>query len=199
MEPKKIAEGYDQLAGHWASDAFPKGNGIVQHERAIAFLKENRRALDVGCGSSGRFIDLLLSRGFNVEGLDISRQMLLLAQSKHPDVVFYHADICAWDIPGKYDFISAWDSIWHVPLSRQKDVMTKIVDALEPGGVFIFTAGGIDSPEEKTDSFMGPDMYYSALGIPGLLKLVSDLGCVCRHLEYDQYPELHVYLIVQKA
>ena len=199
MEPKKIAEGYDQLARHWASDAFPKGNGIVQHERAIAFLKENRRALDVGCGSSGRFIDLLLSRGFNVEGLDISRQMLLLAQSKHPDVVFYHADICAWDIPGKYDFISAWDSIWHIPLSRQKDVMTKIVDALEPGGVFIFTAGGIDSPEEKTDSFMGPDMYYSALGIPGLLALVNELGCVCRHLEYDQYPEQHVYVIVQKA
>ncbi|TFH74603.1 class I SAM-dependent methyltransferase [Gammaproteobacteria bacterium LSUCC0112] len=199
MDPKKIAEGYDQLAGHWASDAFPEGNGMAQHERAIAFLSEKRRALDVGCGSSGRFIDLLLSRGFNVEGVDISRQMLLLAQAKHPDVVFYHADICTWDIPGKYDFISAWDSIWHIPLSRQTDVMTKLVDALEPGGVLIFTTGGIDSPSEKADAFMGPDMYYSALGIPGLLALVSELGCICRHLEYDQYPEQHVYVIVQKV
>lgn len=198
MEPIKIAEGYDRLAEHWAGDTFPKANGITQHERAIAFLKEKRRALDVGCGSSGRFIDLFLSCGFNVEGVDLSQKMLTLAKAKHPNIVFHHADICDWVVPGKYDFISAWDSIWHIPLSRQKDVMSKLVDALEPGGVFIFSTGGIDGPDEKTDSFMGPKMYYSALGIPGLLALVSDLGCICRHLEYDQYPEQHVYLIVQK-
>lgn len=199
MEPAKIAEGYDQLAERWASDSFPKGNGIAQHERAIAFVKEKRRALDVGCGSSGRFIDLLLSTGFSVEGVDISQKMLSLAKTKHPTIVFHHADICDWVIPDRYDFISAWDSIWHVPLSQQKHVMTKLVDALEPGGVLIFTTGGLDVPDQKTDSFMGPEMYYSTLSIPGLLTLLNDLGCICRHLEYDQYPEQHVYLIVQKA
>lgn len=198
MNPIKIAAGYDQLAERWASDSFPKGNGIAQHERAVAFVNQKRRALDVGCGSSGRFIDLLLSNGFNVEGVDISQKMLSLAEAKHPNIVFHHADICEWVIPGKYDFISAWDSIWHVPLSQQKQVMTKLADALEPGGVFIFTTGGLDKPDEKTDSFMGPEMYYSTLGIPELLLLVSEMGCICRHLEYDQYPELHVYLIVQK-
>jgi SAM-dependent methyltransferase len=199
MEPDKIAHGYDQLAAQWASDSFPKGNGISQHERAIAFLKEKRSALDIGCGSSGRFIDLLLAHGFNVEGVDISQRMLSLARERHPDVNFYHADICNWAIPGKYDFISAWDSIWHVPLSEQKQVMTKIVESLESGGVFIFTTGGMDTPGEKTDSFMGPEMYNSVLGIPKLLALLDSLGCVCRHLEYDQYPEQHVYIIAQKA
>lgn len=198
MNPIKIAAGYDQLAERWASDSFPKANGIAQHERALSFVKQKRRALDVGCGSSGRFIDLLLSNGFNVEGVDISQKMLALAKAKHPAVVFYHADICEWVIPGKYDFISAWDSIWHVPLSQQKQVMTKLADALEPGGVFIFTTGGLDKPDEKTDSFMGPEMYYSTLGIPEVLLLVNEMGCICRHLEYDQHPELHVYLIVQK-
>jgi hypothetical protein len=24
-------------------------------------------------------------------------------------------------------------------------------------------------------------------------------GCICRHLEYDQFPEKHVFLIAQKA
>jgi len=36
------------------------------------------------------------------------------------------------------------------------------------------------------------------LGIPALLKIIDRCGCVCRHLEYDQYPENHLYLIVQK-
>jgi len=199
MKPEKIAEGYDQLAAQWASESFPKGNGIAQHERAIAFLKEKRRALDIGCGSSGRFIDLLLDHGFTVEGVDISRRMLSLARERHPDVNFHHADICRWDIPGKYDLVSAWDSIWHVPLSQHEAVMTKIVNSLASGGVFIFTTGGVDKPGDKTDAFMGPEMYYSALGIPALLALLDRLGCVCRHLEYDQYPEQHLYVIAQKA
>lgn len=29
--------------------------------------------------------------------------------------------------------------------------------------------------------------------------LVPETGCILRHLEYDQYPELHLYLIAQKA
>ncbi len=29
--------------------------------------------------------------------------------------------------------------------------------------------------------------------------LLAEAGCICRHLEYDQYPELHLYIIAQKA
>ncbi len=46
---------------------------------------------------------------------------------------------------------------------------------------------------------MGVPVYYSVLGIPNTLKLIDSCGCVCRHLEYDQYPETHLYLIVQKG
>ncbi|WP_338429778.1 class I SAM-dependent methyltransferase [Synechococcus elongatus] len=198
MDPLKTAKGYDQLAEHWASDSFPTTNGIAQHQRAIAFLKERHHALDVGCGSSGSLIDFLLSYGFAVEGVDISQRMIELAKAKHPNVLFHHADICNWTLPRKYDFITAWDSIWHTPLSQQEYVITKLVQGLEPGGIFIFTTGGLDEPTEKTDSFMGPEMYYAALGIPRLLSLLDNLGCVCRHLEYDQYPEQHVYVIAQK-
>ena len=57
--------------------------------------------------------------------------------------------------------------------------------ALAPGGVFIWTTGGLDKPEEKRDSAMGPPVYYSVLGMPKTLQTVSAAGCVCRHLEYD--------------
>ena len=199
MKPSDLAKSYDQLADHWNSDAFPRANGIEQHERAIAFVGRKGRALDVGCGSSGRMIDLLQDHGFEVEGLDLSDRMIELARQRHPTVTFHHADICQWQLPSTYDFISAWDSIWHIPLAEQEPVLRKLCQGLTAGGVFIFTTGGLDAPSEKVDSAMGPQMYYSVLGIPNLLKLLSESGCICRHLEYDQYPELHVYVIAQKT
>jgi hypothetical protein len=30
---------------------------------------------------------------------------------------------------------------------------------------------------------MGPQMYYSVLGIPNLLKLISEAECICRRAE----------------
>jgi SAM-dependent methyltransferase len=125
--------------------------------------------------------------------------MIELAGQRHPDVRFHHADICEWEFPARYDFISAWDSIWHIPLERQEPVLRKILHGLTPGGVCIFTTGGLDGPSEKVDSAMGPPMYYSAPGLPDTLALIASAGCICRHLEYDQHPELHVFVIAQRA
>ena len=198
MTPDEIAKSYDQLADLWNSHDFPRASGIEQHDRAIAFVKERRRALDVGCGSSGRIIDHLSSHGFRVEGLDVSPRMIELARTRHPDTVFHQADITDWEFPRKYDFISAWDSIWHVPLADHERVLTKILQGLETGGVCIFTIGGLDAPGEKVDAAMGPPMYYSVLGIPKTLQLIADNRCVCRHLQYDQHPELHLYIVAQR-
>lgn len=198
MKPEDVAKSYDQIAEVWNGPGFPHQNGIEQHRRAISFVKHKRAALDVGCGCSGRIIDLLQQHGFCVEGVDISMKMIELAQLRHPEVRFHHADICHWRLPEKYSLISAWDSIWHLPLAAQEPVLTKLLNALEPGGVCIFTTGGLDAPAEKSDSAMGPPMYYSVLGIPKTLEVLSAAGCICRHLEYDQYPEQHLYMIAQR-
>ncbi|MDW6004320.1 class I SAM-dependent DNA methyltransferase [Vibrio mangrovi] len=199
MKPQQIGEAYNQITHLWQSEAFDVKNGIVPHERAIAFVKTRGKALDVGCGCTGRFIDLLLQQGFQPEGVDISEEMIRLAREKHPEIVFHHQDICEWGLPDTYDLITAWDSIWHIPLEQQENVLTKLASALNPNGVLIFSCGGVDEPGAHEDDFMGPTVSYSSLGINGFLRLLMAHGCVCRHLEYDQYPQLHTYLIVQKS
>lgn len=201
MTPVEIGQSYDQIADLWVRDDFDRTHGIAQHNRALAFLppEHGTRALDIGCGSSTRILELLLSQGFEIEGLDISRRMLELARQQHPEVEFHQADISDWTFPHPYDVISAWDSLWHLPLDRQKPVLQKILAHLTPGGVFITTTAGLDAPEEMTNAYMGPNVYYSTLGIPNLLRLLTASGCICRHLEYDQFPELHLVLIAQKA
>ncbi|MDO6748135.1 class I SAM-dependent methyltransferase [Gilvimarinus sp. 1_MG-2023] len=199
MNPVDIGKAYDQITHLWQSEKFNLLNGIEPHKKAVSFVKTTGTALDIGCGCTGRFIDLLLAEGFTPEGVDISAKKIALAQKKHPELTFYHKDICTWAIPRKYDFITAWDSLWHIPLNEQRRVLTKIVESLNKGGVFIFSFGGTDEPDDHTDSFMGPEVYYSTLGTSGFLSVLMELGCICKHLEFDQHPEFHAYIIVQKA
>ncbi|MBV1889147.1 MAG: class I SAM-dependent methyltransferase [Proteobacteria bacterium] len=199
MKPQEIGKAYDEITHLWEREGFNQKNGIEQHRRALAFANNKGRALDVGCGCTGRFIDLPQSEGFSPDGVDISEKMIGLAKQRHPNVVFHHQDICEWEIQEKYDFITAWDSLWHIPLHEQEKVMGRLVSSLNEGGVFIFSFGGTEEKGDHTDDFMGPEIYYSTLGINGFLSLLIRLSCICRHIEYDQYPELHTYLIVQKT
>lgn len=197
MQPAEIAQSYDSIAHQWLAPRL-ETNGIRQHEHALKFRSGGGQALDVGCGCHGRFIRLLANHGYDVEGLDVSARMIALAREGEPQVTFHHADVCEWQPEKKYDFITAWDSIWHLPLERSADVLRRLCEALSPGGVMIWTTGGLDVPEEKRDASMDVPMYYSVLGIPQTLETISEAGCVCRHLEYDQLPEMHLFLVVQK-
>jgi SAM-dependent methyltransferase len=199
MDHASIAAAYDALAGRWTDAAFDPDNGLRLHAQALSFLGDGEgRALSVGCGCNTRFNPLLRERGLRLEGIDISARMLALAAQADPGVVLYHADVCAWQPPHAYRFISAWDSIWHVRLGRQHALMLTLMRALEPGGVFLFSAGGLDAPDEHSDAAMGPQVYYGTLGIPGLLDVVEEAGCMLRHFEFDQLPEQHLCVVVQR-
>ncbi len=199
MLPIHVAESYDRIAARWTSPGFDGTNGLEQHKRAMSFVPHVGKALDVGCGSSSRFIELFSSSGFAVEGLDLSSEMLRFARKAHPQLTFYQADICEWTPPTRYDLISAWDSIWHVPLQKQDSVLLKLCDALAPGGVLIFSAGGTEVPDEHQNEHMGVPMYHATLGVPRIISLLSEGGCALRHFEYDQHPQPHVYFIAQRA
>ena len=199
MEPNDIAARYDQIAQWWQTEHQDSPYGIAQLERAIKFTSLRHSALDVGCGSSGRFINILSQHKFHAEGLDISREMINLARKLHPEITFYREDICCWIPPKRYSLISAWDSTFHLPLNAQEPVMKKLCDALEPGGVLVFSCGGGHTNSEISGAFQGQDFEYSTLGVDAFLKILTKNHCTCRHLEYDQYPENHVYIIAQKT
>jgi SAM-dependent methyltransferase len=195
------ASAYDLIADRWLDRNFGTRDGMAQHARALAFLGDASAgwSLNVGCGCNTRFNPLLRGRGLSLEGIDVSARMLALARIADPGVVLYHADVCDWQPPRRYRFITAWDSLWHVRLDRQRALLLKLMAALELGGVFVFSAGGLDAPGEHTDNAMGPEVYYATLGIPGLMDVIREAHCICRHLEFDQYPQNHLVLIVQRA
>lgn len=206
MTAAEIAQTYDHLASFWAGREFDQANGLEAHRRALRFLPAAssssapaRAALEVGCGSSGRLTGLLLAEGLDVTGVDVSAEMLRLAREQHPQVTYHQADATVWPLPQAYHLITAWDSIWHVPLGQQEALLRKLCRGLLPGGVLLFTAGGLDAPQEREDVMMGQRIYHATLGLPRLLEILASEACLCRHVEYDQHPEMHVYFIVQRV
>lgn len=199
MTPDDVGRAYDRITHLWQAPEFDRSNGIPQHRRALSYVQSRGRALDVGCGCTGRIIDLAVGEGFAVDGIDISEQMLRIARARHPGVAFYRADIGDWRLPVHYDFISAWDCLWHVRLDQQEPVLWKLIHGLRPRGVLVFSFGATDKPSAHCDDAMGPMLYYASLGVARYLEVVARTGARCRHLEYDQQPGPHAYMIVQRA
>lgn len=200
MQPLQTASNYDRLARFWAQLHTDSDYGVEQLKRAISFTSNKEWALDVGCGSSGRFIELLHNSGFSPEGLDVSNAMIAIARERHPNCTFYVADIASWIFPRQYDLITAWDSTFHLPLTLQELAFKNICTGLASEGIFLFTCGGSDEPEIVSGGFQGETFRYSTLGITAYLQLLDQCSCVCKHLEFDQGPDgNHVYIIAQKC
>ena len=195
MDPKTIAANYDALA-HWYQRHVDPAYGLSALERALRLSSASGRALDVGCGSEGRFIKRLAEHGFQTDGVDISANMIALARKQCPDTSFYVADINEWPLPHKYSFISAWDSTFHLPLHQQEPVLKKLCEGLLPNGILLFTCGG-GEPGEITGHIEGREFGYSTLGASRFVELLQRFSCRCIHLEYDQWPENHVFIIAQ--
>lgn len=197
MQPSTIGEKYDKIANWWHKRHFDSDYGVEQFKSSLRFVSSNSNALDVGCGSGGRFIHILKTEGFNVTGIDVSTEMIKLAQENHPEEQFIQQDICSWKTNEKFDFIYAWDSLFHLHLAMQKPVLNKLCGLLNQGGVLFYTFG--NAVGESTGEWLDDIFYYSSIGINDNLKLLIDNSLSVLHLELDQYPERHVCVIAQKT
>lgn len=196
MEPLVLGEKYDKIAQWWNDRHFDSSYGVEQFEKAVGFARESGAALDVGCGVGGRFVRILQSKGYKITGLDVSKEMIRLASLNHPQEDFIHQDICSWETSKTFDLIVAWDSIFHLPLNMQKPVVTKLCQFLADDGVLIYTFG--DGSGGGTSEWRGDTFYYSTIGINENIQTLLDNGLSLMHMEFDQHPETHVYVIAIK-
>ncbi|HMQ54162.1 MAG TPA: class I SAM-dependent methyltransferase [Anaerolineae bacterium] len=145
---------------------------------------------------SGRFVRILQDKGFSITGIDVSEEMIKLASTNHPEHKFIHQDICTWETEEEFDFIVAWDSIFHLPFGMQKPVISKLCHILAKNGVLIYTFG--NAYGEHTAQWHDDTFYYSSIGINENIQILIDNRLTLLHLELDQYPEKHVYTIATK-
>jgi len=87
-----VREGYDL----WSESYDQTPNPLValdrRHSMSLLQPRPQERVLDAGCGT-GAHLRLMLRQGSKPVGLDLSLQMLRVAQRKHPAVPFVQADL----------------------------------------------------------------------------------------------------------
>jgi len=197
MKPAELGKKYDRIATWWHQQHRESRYGIAQLSRALQFCSQGGCVLDVGCGAGGRLIRLMQQHRLAVTGIDVSAEMIKLAIEQHPDETFYVDDICSFESSESYNLIVAWDSIFHLPLGQQRPVVDKLCRLLKPGGVLIYTFGDVEGEHE--DTWHDEVFHYSSLGIRGNLALLAANGVTCKHLELDQWPQPHVYVVGVKG
>ena len=197
MKPAILGKKYDKIAELWQDEHDDGEYGVAQIENALRYREGGGSSLDVGCGAGGRIVRLLQNNGYKITGLDVSYEMIRLAANNHSDECFIHQDVCTWDTSDRFDFIVAWDSIFHLPYHEQKPVVAKLCRLLKDDGVLIYTFG--NAIGEHTDKWHGDTFYYSSIGINENVGSLIENGLTILHLELDQYPQKHVYVIAKKS
>lgn len=171
---------YNRIIDDWIK---ARNNSIV-NKPIIDFadrINTNGNILDIGCGT-GLPIDKYFSeRNFSIIGIDASDKMLEIAKSNEiKNTQFFLSDFFNFDSNERFDGIIAWDSLFHFPKQRQKDIYSKVYSLLNPGGFFLFTHGKEEN--EHIDEMFGEQFYYSCLSKDFVLDLMNEIGF---ELEYS--------------
>ena len=144
-------------------------------------LAPHSRVLDVGCGLGGSAF--VMARDFNliVEGIDLSKNMLAIANEKlaahglSERVSFKWGDCLELDRPGYYDAIYSRDVFLHI--EDKTRLFTVLNAALRPGSELLFTdycCG--EKPWSDAFSDYVDDRGYILHTLPDYAELISKAG-----------------------
>ncbi|MBO5223928.1 MAG: class I SAM-dependent methyltransferase [Clostridia bacterium] len=123
----------------------------------VKYLPKNGNGVDVGCGS-GAFTFELAKRGFDVFGVDVSPEMVNIAQKNarkealKVDFAVKNAD--ELKLTTKVDFITAICDVVNY-IKKPIDFFKNTYNNLKDGGVFVFDV----SSEYKLKKILGDNVY----------------------------------------
>jgi ubiquinone/menaquinone biosynthesis C-methylase UbiE len=130
----KSAKYYDDIYASTGKDYPAEANKVLKFIQKYKQSNGNT-LLDVGCGTG--IHANLLSKHYQVEGLDIDQKMLSIARKKYPKIRFLQGDMVNFKLGHKFDIIVClFSAIGYVKTkSRLQRTIKNMVQHLLPGGV----------------------------------------------------------------
>jgi ubiquinone/menaquinone biosynthesis C-methylase UbiE len=132
----KSAQYYDEIYASVDKDYAAEANKA--HQIIQSYKKSTGKSLlDVACGTG--FHASLLSRYYQVAGVDLDPEMLAVAKKKHPKIRFHQGDMTNFDLGRQFDVIVClFSSIGYVKTrSRLPKAIKNMGRHLLPGGVLL--------------------------------------------------------------
>jgi ubiquinone/menaquinone biosynthesis C-methylase UbiE len=132
----KSAKHYDAIYAAVGKD-YPAEAKIVRKFLQKYKQSNGNSLLDVGCGTG--IHANLLSKHYQVEGLDIDPKMLSVARKSYPEIRFQQGDMVDFKLKNKFDIIVClFSAIGYVKTkSRLQKTIKSMSQHLFPGGVVL--------------------------------------------------------------
>lgn len=159
-------------------DAYNPPHKIAGYLREIRRLRPTGTLLDVGC-AFGRLLQAARD-SFACEGVDISAYALDRARQALAGIPLHHASIQTFRAPRRYDVVTCFDVLEHVP---DLDLaLARLREAVAPGGILAIAVPVYDSPLGRVFGVIDRDPthihrftradWLRRLGIAGLDPIV---------------------------
>lgn len=180
---KLSAEYYDLI--YLAQKDYSKEADSLKHLISRYLNSGGKRLLDIACGT-GLHLSHLMD-DFQVEGLDLSSEMLEAASCKLPGIPLYTGDMIDFSLPNMYDVIICMFGSIAYTGSRERlhQAFACMARHLAAGGVLLI------EPWLSPDLFKPGSIHMQAVDQPDL-KIIR----MCTSLQRDSFAVLDMHHLV---
>lgn len=208
------ARAYDAIGARY-DEAFPHKDGQLG---VVATMLERiggpgARVLDIGAGTGLPTARQLVDAGCRVTGLDISSRMLEIARKNVPEAEFVFGD--AVDLVGsadsagagtRYDAVTAFFALLHLPRERIQTALRAIREVLVPGGWFAL--GMVEADVDDVPiAFLAGRIRVTGYLRDDLRTVLTESGFTIEHEQVLSYapetssaqPEIQMFFLCRKA
>ena len=169
-----VRGGYDRVAETYAAQRDTTAN-LPFLERFTEALPAAGKVLDLGCGA-GIVSELLIAKGFEVIGIDISPKQIEMARQLNLAATLQVRDM--QDLKhGEFhvDGVISLYAIFHLPRESHRRLFQVIRTFMEPGGCLLVTMGE-EAWEGVEPDYLGTEMYWSNYGRVENRALIEGAG-----------------------
>jgi SAM-dependent methyltransferase len=195
MDEQRIRASYDQVAPAYAGQGMDDlAAKPFDRDILIEFARRvgpGGHVLDLGCGP-GRVTRFLHDQGLDVTGIDLSPEMIAVAQALNPVLSFEIASMCDLPYPdGSIDGLVAMYSIIHIPRADQPALFRELHRVLRPDG-WLLLAFHLGRQDRHVAEWVGQpvDMEFLVFAPGEIETCLTEASFVnLEPNERDAYPE----------
>ena len=171
QKKKYVIDDYNDIAQEYTEEFFDDKSDEKYIDQFLQSL-EGKNVLDAGCGN-GRDCKYINQKGFKVKGIDLSKEMLVIAKKMVPKVDFEIMDITNITYSdNSYDGIISNCSFFHIPVEELPKTLNSFSKILRPNGkLLLILQEGLGEAMIEEPFRKGVYIYMNYFSV----KQISDL------------------------
>lgn len=171
-----VRTGYNKIADRYLQERTRDSEDIRLLDDLISRLPTGAKILDAGCGA-GVPVTQILSKQFDVTGVDFSEAQIELAKKNVPDAKFVCQDMTELDFAeNTFDAICSYYAIIHIPREEHQSLLVRFHKILKPGGYAMLCLGAESLFNDIEEDFLGTRMYWSHFDSDTYLEMLKQIG-----------------------